>query len=119
MPQQSCAQSLARRLLGQWRQRRTQRQRPAYGVVVPLPRPAVTDQDRLERAARAEDAALARLLDLHRHRVPPATIAAVLNAEGHVAPTGFPWHRTSVERAVRDAAYPSLAPGERAPDPAD
>ena len=51
---------------------------------------------------------LGRLLSLHRSGASLATIAAALNADGFRTPSGARWHRTTVARAVADAAYPSL-----------
>ena len=51
---------------------------------------------------------LVRLLALHRSGASLATIAAALNADGFRTPSGSRWHRTTVARAVADAAYPSL-----------
>jgi hypothetical protein len=52
---------------------------------------------------------LDRLLALHHSGASLATIAAALNAEGFRTPSGTRWHRSSVARAVADAAYPSLS----------
>jgi hypothetical protein len=51
---------------------------------------------------------LVRLLALHRSGASLATIAAALNSEGFRTPSGARWHRSSIARAITDAAYPSL-----------
>ena len=51
---------------------------------------------------------LVRLLALHRSGASLATIAAALNSEGFRSPSGARWHRSSIARAITDAAYPSL-----------
>ena len=51
---------------------------------------------------------LVRLLGLHRSGASLTTIASALNSEGFRTPSGARWHRTSVARAITDAAYPLL-----------
>jgi diguanylate cyclase (GGDEF)-like protein/PAS domain S-box-containing protein len=69
---------------------------------VPGPRP--------DLSVRSEHG-LERLLALHQEGASLATVAAALNREGFRTPAGMRWHRTSVARAVADAAYPALGSG--------
>jgi hypothetical protein len=73
-------------------------------------RSPVPGAQRPDLQVRAEHG-LERLLALHREGASLATIAAALNREGFRTPTGTRWHRTSVARAVADAAYPALGAG--------
>jgi hypothetical protein len=69
----------------------------------------------LEQApSRDESKAVAevhdQLLTLHRSGASLATIAAALNSRGSRTEAGARWSRTTVARAVADAAYPALTP---------
>ncbi|MCW2571165.1 MAG: hypothetical protein JWO88_1223 [Frankiales bacterium] len=78
--------------------------------------PHVQPANSTRRPARASvrsEHGLDRLLDMHRKGASLATIAAALNADGYLTPGGLHWHRTSVARAVSDAAYPQLTPPGR------
>ncbi len=52
---------------------------------------------------------------MHRRGASLATIAAALNRDGYLTPSGLRWHQTSVARAVSDAAYADLVPAATAP----
>jgi EAL domain-containing protein (putative c-di-GMP-specific phosphodiesterase class I) len=78
--------------------------------------PGMEPANSTRRPARAgvhSEHGLDRLLSMHRKGASLATIAASLNADGYLTPGGLHWHRTSVARAVSDAAYPQLNPPRR------
>lgn len=62
-------------------------------------------------AAVGDEHGRVRLFELHAQGASLATIASALNQEGFRTPAGIRWHRTTVARAIADAAYPSLRSG--------
>jgi len=54
---------------------------------------------------------LSRMLQLQAEGASLFTIAAALNNEGYRKPDGQRWHKISVAHALRDVAYPTVAPG--------
>ncbi len=65
------------------------------GVVAPPMRPLREARAAVERRHGRE-----RLLELHGQGASLATIAAALNRDGFLSPTGVRWHATSVARAI-------------------
>lgn len=48
------------------------------------------------------------IIERHRGGASLSTIASALNRQGLRSPSGARWHRTTVARAVSEAAYPQL-----------
>jgi diguanylate cyclase (GGDEF)-like protein len=76
--------------------------------------PAEAPRRRPGRAAVQSEHGLDRILSMHRKGASLSTVAAALNADGYLTPTGLRWHQTSVARAIADTRFPAPF---KTPDP--